>query len=304
MIHSQPSETVRRFAADRRPANARRVVRRNLLRLERLEDRTVPAVSLLNGSGYAGLNFSQSSGYVPPDTSGAAGPSAYVESVNQSIELFPNKAVSTGGLRDSLSHFFFTTGGLARADSGSGLSDPVVAYDELIGRFVVGDQDVNFSTHVSAFDLAVSRTNNPTSLSAADWAFFRITTTESGYDADYPGNFGYNRDAFVFTLNMFGSEKTNEITNGIVGVPIAITCPGGGAVDQAAWPVTPDAPRISHGRVSTRHTRSTRAGASRRPVACTPCCGRPIARPSCSSSLQRCWPSWIASTTSRERDSS
>src|SRR4051812_6385157 len=122
MIRSQPSEKVRRSAADRRHANARRAVRSNFLRLERLEDRTVPAVSLLNGSGYAGLNFSQSSGgYVPPDMSGAAGPSAYVESVNQSIELFPNKAISTGGLRDSLSHFFFTTGGLTRADSGSGL---------------------------------------------------------------------------------------------------------------------------------------------------------------------------------------
>jgi uncharacterized repeat protein (TIGR01451 family) len=225
MIHLQPAEKVRRFAAARRS-----VVRRNLLRLEHLEDRTVPAISLLNGNGYAGLNFSQSSGgYVPPDTSGAAGPSAYLESVNQSIELFPNKAVSTGGLRDSLSHFFFTTGGLTRADSGSGLSDPVVAYDELIGRFVVGDQDVNFSTHVSAFDLAVSRTNNPTSLSAADWAFVRITTTESGYDADYPGNFGYNRDALVFTLNMFGSVghvqvvavNANDLMNAVATPQVA-----------------------------------------------------------------------------------
>src|SRR5262249_8470678 len=40
--------------------------------------------------------------------------------------------------------------------------------------------------------------------SAADWTFYKITTTQSGYDADYPGNFGYNHDAFVFTLNMFG----------------------------------------------------------------------------------------------------
>src|SRR5262249_36401113 len=105
---------------------------------------------------------------------------------------------------DSLSHFLFTTGGLTRADSGSGLSDPIVAYDEKIQRFIIGDQDVNFSSHVSAFDLAVSKSNNPATLSAADWTFYKITTTQSGYDADYPGNFGYNHDAFVFTLNMFG----------------------------------------------------------------------------------------------------
>src|SRR5207248_7977941 len=170
------------------------------LTLERLEDRAVPAVSILNngGNGFAALSFNQSGGYVPPDTNGAAGPSAYVETVNQTVALYASKSTGAGALTDSLSHFLFTTGGLTRADSGSGLSDPIVAYDEQIGRFIVGDQDVNFTTHVSAFDLAVSRTNNPTTLSASDWKFYKITTTETGFDADYPGNFGYNRDAFVF----------------------------------------------------------------------------------------------------------
>ena len=55
----------------------------------------------------------------------------------------------------------FTTGGLSRADSGSGQSDPIISYDEKIQRFIIGDQDVNFSTHVSAFDLAVSKSSNP-----------------------------------------------------------------------------------------------------------------------------------------------
>ena len=177
------------------------------LTLERLEDRTVPSVSVLNngGSGYSALSFNQSSGgYVPPDTCGAAGPSDYVETVNQTLAVYTNKSTGGGAVTDSLSHFLFTTGQLPRADSGSGLSDPIIAYDELIGRFIVGDQDVDFNTHVSNFDIAVSRSNNPTSLSATDWAFYKIVTTESGFDADYPGNFGYNGDAFVFTLNMFG----------------------------------------------------------------------------------------------------
>jgi uncharacterized repeat protein (TIGR01451 family) len=181
------------------------------LRLETFEDRTVPAVSVLNngGAGYSALSFNTSGGYVPPDTDGAAGPSAYVETVNQSIALYPNKATGAGGLTDSLSHFLFTTGGLPRADGGSGLSDPVVAYDEKIGRFVVGDQDVNFGTHVSNVDVAVSKSSNPAGLSAADWTFFKITTTQAGEDADYPGNFGYNADAVVFTLNMFAVAGTN-----------------------------------------------------------------------------------------------
>ena len=151
---------------DRR-ALSRKVRRKSSLRrfnlfslgLERLEDRRVFSVSIFNngGNGFSGLSFSQSGGYVPPDATGAAGPSAYVETVNQALAIYANKATGAGAITDSLSHFFFTTGGLSRADSGSGLSDPIVAYDEQIGRFIVGDQDVNFTTHVSAFDLAVSK---------------------------------------------------------------------------------------------------------------------------------------------------
>ena len=174
--------------------------------IQTLEVRVLLSVSVLNNAsqGYAGLSFNQSGGYVPPDTNGAAGPAAYVETVNQSVALYGNKATGAGAVTDSLSHFLFTTGALTRADSGSGQSDPVIAYDEQIGRFIIGDQDVDFNTHVSAFDLAVSKTNNPTTLSSADWTFSKITTTETGFDADYPGNFGYNHDAVVFTLNMFG----------------------------------------------------------------------------------------------------
>lgn len=175
--------------------------------VERLENRTLLSVAILNnnGSGYTAMSFNQSGGYVPPDTAGAAGPSAYVETVNQSVALYSPKGTGASTQTDSLSHFLFTSGHLTRADGGSGLSDPIVAYDEQIGRFIVGDQDVNFSTHVSAFDVAVSTSNNPATLSSSDWTFYKITTTQTGYDADYPGNFGYNHDAFVFTLNMFST---------------------------------------------------------------------------------------------------
>jgi hypothetical protein len=156
-----------------------------------------------SGGGYPGLDFSHSSGYVPPDTCGAAGPSNYVEIVNQSIAIYSPKATGTMAVLDSLNHFFFTVGGLSRASAHSSLSDPIIIYDELISRFIVGDQDVDFNLHVSNFVIAVSKTSNPTTLTTADWNFYSISTTETGFDADYPGNFGYNADAFVFTLNMF-----------------------------------------------------------------------------------------------------
>jgi uncharacterized repeat protein (TIGR01451 family) len=206
-----------RLIPRRGPRTTPSPIRRRPLRLERLEDRTVPTVNILNGGGATGLNFYSSTdslgNYVPPDTNGAAGPSAYVETVNQAIELFPTKGSSANGIRDALDHFFYTTGGLSRADSGSRPGDPFLAYDELIGRFVVGDMDFDGSTGVDAFDLAVSRSSNPTSLSAADWAFYKINDTEAGVGTDYPGNIGYNADAFVFTLNMLGSNSHVQVVS-------------------------------------------------------------------------------------------
>ncbi len=100
-----------------------------------------------------------------------------------------------------------------------------MVYNDQIGRFIVDDQDVNFNTHRSTFDIAVSKSSSPSTLTTTDWTFYQIITTESGYDADYPGNVGYNHDAFVVTLNMFGifggghcqilSVNNTDLANGV-----------------------------------------------------------------------------------------
>src|SRR5579859_2992476 len=116
--------------------------------VERLEKRVQPTVSLL--SQFAGIAGTGS--VAPPDTNGAAGSGTdYVETVNQTLRL-SNKTTGVTVATDSFNHFLFTTGGLPHADGGSFLSDPVVVWDEQIQRFIVGDQDVNFNTHVSNFD--------------------------------------------------------------------------------------------------------------------------------------------------------
>src|SRR5438309_1676508 len=100
-----------RHSSDRRtPRSLHRAVaaRKSARRrpgIEALEDRTVLSVSVLNnsGAGYAALSFNQSGGYVPPDTCGAAGPSAYVETVNQEVALYASKATGAGAVTASLS---------------------------------------------------------------------------------------------------------------------------------------------------------------------------------------------------------
>src|SRR5215471_8172894 len=61
-----------------------------------------------NGNGYAGLDFNQSGGYTPPDSQGAAGPSVYVETVNQEIAIYSPKATGASVTKSSLSAFLFT----------------------------------------------------------------------------------------------------------------------------------------------------------------------------------------------------
>ncbi len=182
--------------------------------LERLEDRRV--LTILLNSSYTGLDSAAAGGGEPPDSNGAAGPTSYIETVNQTLAIYSPKASGTQLASDSFDDFWFTQGGLPRASSSSGLSDPVIIYDDQpgVGRFVIGDQDVDFTNHVSRFDIAVSKTSDPASLTAADWNFYSIVTTETNEDADYPGNLGFNHDAFVFTLNMFavsGTSGTNHV---------------------------------------------------------------------------------------------
>lgn len=197
--------------------------------LERLEDRTLLSVDLI--SNFTGMNQVGASGptnnpgfiwlYVPPDTCGAAGPTSYVETANQAITIFTPKATGTTSVTDSADDFWFTQGGLTKVTplpTGTthpldNLSDISVVWDDLAQRFIIGDQDVKGNT--SNFEIAVSKTASPATLTSADWYFYQVNTSESNRSADYPGNLGYNRDALVFTLN---ENSTASGTNSDVQV--------------------------------------------------------------------------------------
>jgi hypothetical protein len=188
--------------------------------VEALEKRSLLAVNLL--SSFTGMNQLAAAGpnnnpgfvtiYSPPDTTGAAGPTEYVEAANMGIRI-SNKTTGASIATDSVHDFMFTQGGLAQvmpipgppANAPDNLSDVTMVWDNLVQRFIIGVQDVNGSTS-SAFDVAISKSASPATLTAADWNFYQVNTTESGLTPDYPGNLGYNADAFVFTLNENGTN--------------------------------------------------------------------------------------------------
>src|SRR5438094_5104075 len=137
-----------------RPRGAARTPPRCRPYLERLEDRTAPAVSVLHS--FAGMSFNDTaSGGEPPDTIVAAGPNHVVELVNTAIRVYDK----SGGIRSTteLSAFFGSLGGVGE------MSDPQVSYDELAHRFAVGVLDFALpGVGASRFDFAVSDTADPT----------------------------------------------------------------------------------------------------------------------------------------------
>ncbi len=163
-----------------------------------LEDRCLPSVTL--GTNFAGVDFPGSRG-IPPDTQVATGPNHLVEVVNSQIAIY-NKA-GTQLSSQSLSSFFNSSFPIPL--------QPVVMYDDLANRFVVGALQEDDSTQASVFDLAVSNSSDPT-LGFTEIQRFNIQqTTSSGQQlvADFPRS-GWNADAYVFTFNMFSlSGATN-----------------------------------------------------------------------------------------------
>src|SRR5262249_34898235 len=182
------------------------------------EGRALPSITIAatnnSGNGYVGLTLDQDLGgfFVPPDTNGAAGPSEYIQSANLTYAIYSPKATGTTPVLRGIQDFFTNaTDGGNLPIVGSFFSDPVVVYDEYIGKFVVAVQDttITFGGGPSAFDIGVSTTNNPATLTNADWKYYQIITTETGnLNSDYPGNMGYNNDALVFTLNQFDSTES------------------------------------------------------------------------------------------------
>jgi hypothetical protein len=199
-----------RCSLKRLPKRSRRLV------LEQLEDRVVPSVTLL--SEHPGLSFATSGGTgVPPDSQGAAGPTNFVESVNQAVSIYPNKSSGAGAVTDQLADFYFTKGGLPHLPVASGnqegQSDTFVVFDPLVQRYIVGDIDFEVDSNFNpvnggqnALLIAVSKSATPTTLTNTSWNFFEVNTTETGIALqDYPGNVGYNADALVITLNSFST---------------------------------------------------------------------------------------------------
>jgi hypothetical protein len=165
------------------------------LRLEHLESRTLLSVKVQLTA--EGMNAQEAcGGCYPPDPDIAAGPDYVVGTTNIAISFY-NKNDGSRVFFQSLRTFF------APINPGATLSDPVVTYDDLSGRFYVGILDISFGSQRSFFDIAVSNTSNPLD---GFTEMHKVETTQTLADgqkvwSDYP-KLGFNADAVVVTVNM------------------------------------------------------------------------------------------------------
>lgn len=165
-------------------------------------NQAMPGMALV--ATYPSFKFSVDSTNIPASPMGAAGPQSLVAVINQKIGINDKM---TGGLLSSLllQEFFQPFSGTI------GPYEPKVVYDKHADRFVVVASAGNRTTtavSVSKSLIAVSKTNNPTSLNSTDWYFNEIDTCINGNWGNHPG-WEVDANYVYLTLNMYTAAGSN-----------------------------------------------------------------------------------------------
>ncbi len=163
------------------------------------KDHGGPALPQTVGVSWNGANLSVS-GYLPPDSTGAASASQILVAANGRIRVY-SKTGTLGGLNVGLDGFF------SSVHNGTGVSDPQVKYDPTSGRFFV--VAINLASSNNRVVIAVSDGATITSTSNFTFYFFQQNTVaptgNNNQFADYP-KAGVDANALYIGANMFGGS--------------------------------------------------------------------------------------------------
>jgi hypothetical protein len=160
------------------------------------------APKLSVGTSFTGTTLGES-GFVPPDSMGAVGPSQFLVVVNGRVKVF-SKTGNVGSLNVSLDTFFSS---VLSPGANVHTTDPRVRFDPLSGKWFVTAIDVNEDTLINnRVLLAVSDTDTITG--GTVWTFFQFEhdLVGSGGDtndfADFP-TLGIDANALYIGANIF-----------------------------------------------------------------------------------------------------
>ena len=196
-------------------------------------------------STFLGPVFSDTPGFIPPDTMGDVGPTQVVVCVNGRIRTYSKSTSAADGALNADTDVFFNS-----VRNGSGTSDPFVRYDPITSRWFISIINVSTPNRVL---LAVSGGPVITSASSFTFYFFQhdlVGTTpnsDSGGFADYP-SLGVDANALYIGEDVFNAAGTAFLgTTGFVirkssvlsGGPIVVTAFRQLATGAGAGPYAP-----------------------------------------------------------------
>lgn len=167
----------------------------------------VPAAPALPTVSFDGISSAETvtlgQGYLPPDTTGAVGPTQYVQAVNSAFRVW-DKAGNPLTAPATLSALFATLPG-ACATTNDG--DPIVLYDQLADRWLIS-QFCTLADPNNHQLIAVSKTGDATGA----YYLYDFAMPNNKFN-DYP-HFGMWPDGYYMTDNQFNQAGTAFLGGG------------------------------------------------------------------------------------------
>lgn len=148
------------------------------------------------GTNFLGAGLNES-GFIPPDSNGAVGPTQILIALNGRIKVFDRNG-TVGPLNLSIDTFFNSV------RNGSGVSDPQVRYDRHTGRFFI----VMINTVSSNNRIVLAVSSGPVITGTSSFTFFQFQQNlpapagNTGQFADYC-SLGIDANALYVGCNMF-----------------------------------------------------------------------------------------------------
>ena len=153
----------------------------------------------LNQPGLAATDNSAANNGTPPDTTGAIGPSSYIEFVNSLVRIYDRTNLTTVTATADLDTFVGATG--------NAVFDPQIQYDPVAGHWFYLSDDITSSNH-ALLAFGWSKTSTPTN-TTTDWCKFAVSSDTGGatlgsFFDDYP-KLGHDDAHVIFGTNVFGN---------------------------------------------------------------------------------------------------
>src|SRR5258708_17155576 len=137
-----------------------------------------PAAALYNGLDQPGLSAADEGyGATPPDSTGAIGPTRYVEMVNQLVAVYDRNNLALISSQDLAS--------FVGAPAGVSTSDPQIQWDAAANRWLY--TEIGFATGNNMLVFGWSKTSDPSDL-ANGWCHYGVRTGRNLQDYPKPGH--------------------------------------------------------------------------------------------------------------------